>query len=187
MLSRLWVKLVPYSISVVSHREFETGNWKLHLTCGKYFHFSLSYKTCWVTFQICKVTFSFCPEPLGGGRERERGTGMNLALGSYSHATYLSKGSYIKQQWVKRDKKAPSGLSLLKKFRLSTWWILFDKRIKRNVVSRGSCWGSHGLHNRQSTSHPPLLSPPCFVSSTWLKWKTQMPDSTQIFSFKLQR
>lgn len=75
----------------------------------------------------------------------------------------------------------------LKEFRLSTWWILFDKRIKRCVVSRGSGWGSHGLLKRQSISYPHLLSPPCSVSSTWLKWKTQVSHSTQIVSFKLQR
>lgn len=75
----------------------------------------------------------------------------------------------------------------LKEFRLSTWWILFDKRIKRCVVSRGSGWSSHGLLKRQSISYPHLLSPPCSVSSTWLKWKTQVSHSTQIVSFKLQR
>lgn len=67
---------------------------------------------------------------------------------------------------MREKKNTIRSLSFIKEFRLSTWWILFDKRIKRCIVSRGSCWGFHGLHNRQSASYPYLLSPPCFVSST---------------------
>lgn len=37
-----------------------------------------------------------------------------MVLGSWSHATSLSKGLYIKQQREMRDKKAPLGLSLAK-------------------------------------------------------------------------
>lgn len=86
-------------------------------------------------------------------------------------------------EWWETKKKCHQVFLLLKEFRLSTWWILFDKRIKRHVVSRGSNWGCHGLHNRHGASPPYILSPGSFLFCLFhvLKWKTGMGNATQIF------
>lgn len=72
MLSRLWVKLVPYSISFVSHRELETGNRKLYLTSGKYFHFLSHIKPAESYFQLARL-HSHSAQSLWVEEGKERG------------------------------------------------------------------------------------------------------------------
>lgn len=144
---------------------------KLYSTPDDYFHF-LSYIKPAESYSKLTRLHSHSAHSIwveegkeGGGRGEH---GIRFLISHYlpSQKPPTSNSS----EWWETKKQYRVSLSL-KEFSFSTWWILFDKRIKRCVVSRGSCWGSHGLHNRQSTSYPHLLSPPCFFSSTWLKWK----------------
>lgn len=158
------------------------SHWRLTQKLSPMTFCLLSHKTCWITLPYHMAWFSVFS--LIWWRRGEWG---RVQWWTQCCVPGLSSLKRLTDQTIMNDerqkKKCHQVFLLLKEFRLSTWWILFDKRIKRHVVSRGSNWGCHGLHNRHGASPPYILSPGSFLFCLFhvLKWKTGMGNGTQIF------
>lgn len=158
------------------------SHWRLTKKLSPMTFYLLSHKTCWITLPYHMAWFSVFSLIMVEARGVREGAVVDTMLHSWSVFPQKAHRSN-NNEWWETKKKCHQVFLLLKEFRLSTWWILFDKRIKRHVVSRGSNWGCHGLHNRHGASSPYILSPASFLFCLFhvLKWKTGMGNATQIF------
>lgn len=83
--------------SLVSHREAKTCNMKLRLLSDNYYHFLAYIKPAESYYKFTRPhSYSSYRVWVGEGKGGKE-AGVDMLLGSWSHATYLSKGSEIKQ------------------------------------------------------------------------------------------